>query len=114
MKVLRHWKMILGLMAIFAAGVGTGGVGVVLLLVRTFTTPVSTQNWVDGRMKEFDRKLKLTPEQKDKIRPILANAVEQLRSIGADAFQRAVAIAGQAHADVSKELTAKQQDEFNK
>lgn len=114
MILLRHWKMILGLMAIFGAGVGTGGVGAILLLVRNFTTPVPAQKWVDDRMTEFDRKLKLTPEQKSKIRPIMEAAVEQFRAIGRESFERIIATAGQAHEDIANELTPEQQAELKK
>jgi hypothetical protein len=114
MRLLRHWKMILGLMAIFATGVGTGGVAVIVLLHRVVTTPVSSQRWVDSRMADLERKLKLTPEQKGKIQPIVEGAVERMRGIGGEAFEKIIATAEQAHADVAKELTPEQQVEFNK
>lgn len=114
MRLFRHWKMIIGLMAIFAAGVGTGAVGVVAIIVRTISKPVSTQRWVDSRMSEFSRKLQLTEEQELKIRPIVQTAAQRFQSIGGETFQQIIATAEQAHADVSKELTPEQQVEFNK
>lgn len=114
MRLLRHWKMILGLMAIFGTGVGTGGVGTIFLLYKTFTRPVITQRWVDDRMAELDLKLTLTPEQEGKIRPIVQSAAERFQTIGTETFDEIRATAEQAHADVAKELTPEQQVEFKK
>src|SRR4051812_41449098 len=114
MTLLRHWKMIIGLVAIFGAGVGTGGVGVILLLQRVFSSPVATQRWADDKLKDLDRKLKLSPEQKAKIRPIMVTAAERLKAIGGSAFEQIITTAEQAHADVAKELTPGQKVEFNK
>jgi hypothetical protein len=114
MILLRHWKMIFGLMALFGTGVGTGGVGTIVLLNRVFTTPIETDRWVNSRMDDLERRLKLTPEQKAKIRPIVTTAAERFRSIGEDTFNNIIATAEQTHADVAKELTPQQQVEFSK
>jgi hypothetical protein len=89
-------------------------VGTILLLQRIFSSPVATQRWADDKLADLDRRLKLSPEQKTKIRPIIVTAAERLRAIGADAFDQIVTTAEKAHADVAKELTPEQQVEFNK
>jgi hypothetical protein len=114
MMLFRHWKMIIGLIAIFGAGVGTGGVGTILLLQRVFSSPVATQRWADDKLADLDRKLKLSPEQKAKIRPIIVAAAERLKAIGGDAFDQIITTAEQAHADVAKELTPEQKIGFDK
>src|SRR3954466_566850 len=114
MILLRHWKMIVGLMALFGTGVGTGGVGTIVLINRIFTTPVNIDSWVNDRMTDLDRRLKLTPEQKSKIRPIVTEAAERFRAFGDEAHDNVITTAEQAHADVAKELTPTQQVEFNK
>jgi hypothetical protein len=114
MILLRHWKMILGLMAIFGAGVGTGGVGMIVFLHKVFTIPVVTQRWVDDKMADLDRKLKLTPDQKMKIRPIVTAAAERSRAIGGETYEKFIVSAEQAHSDVAKELAPQQQAEFKK
>lgn len=114
MRFLRHWKMILGLMAIFGTGVGTGGVGTLVVLHRVFTSPVPTQHWANARLADLEQKLKLTPEQKAKIRPIVENAARRFREIGAEAFDKIIATANATHDEVAKELTPEQQAEFNK
>jgi hypothetical protein len=114
MRLLRRWKLILGLMAIFVAGVGTGGVGVILLLQRVFTTPVANQRWTEDRLVDLEKKLKLTPEQKEKLRPVVAGTVARFRTLGGETFEKIRAAADQVHAEVSRELTPEQQAEYNK
>lgn len=114
MSMLRHWKMIFGLLAIFGTGVGTGGVGTLVVLHKVFTSPVATQRWTDSKLSELEAKLKLTPEQKSRIRPIVEKAARRFREIGGEAFEKIIATAEQAHAEVAKELTPDQQPEFNR
>lgn len=114
MKFLRHWKMLLGLMAIFGAGVGTGGVGTFVVIYKMVTSPVSTQRWTNSRLSELESKLKLTPEQKTKIKPIVERTANRFREIGHEAFDKIFTTALQAHAEVAKELTPEQQVEFKK
>lgn len=114
MRLLRHWKMILGLFAIFGTGVGTGGVGTLVVLHKVFTSPVATKRWTESRLSDLEQRLKLTPEQKTKIRPIVENAATRFRGIGAEAFEKIIATAEEAHAEVAKELTPEQQAEFKK
>ena len=114
MRFLRHWKMILGLMALFGAGVGTGGIGTLVVLHRVFTSPEPVQRWTDARLWEMEQKLKLTPEQKAKVRPMIESAARRFREIGGEAFEKIIATAEQTHDEVAKELTAEQQAEFQK
>lgn len=112
MRVLRHWKMILGLLAIFAAGVGTGGflaVAGIIKLVRHHSKP---EVWVDARLKELDRRLRLTTEQRERIRQVMAGTVDQFHGIvdrGLGEFLRVVA---ESHDKVNAELTPEQQREW--
>lgn len=114
MSILRHWKMIVGLMAIFGTGVGTGGVGTLVVLHKVFTSPVATQRWTDSKLTDLEEKLKLTAEQKRRIRPIVEKAARRFREIGGEAFDKIIATAEQTHAEVAKELTPEQQPEFNR
>jgi hypothetical protein len=106
--------MILGLLALFGAGVGTGGIGTIMVLHRVFTSPEPVQRWTDARLWELEQKLKLTPEQKTKIRPMVESAARRFREIGGEAFEKIIATAEQTHDEVAKELTADQQAEFRK
>ena len=114
MRFLRHWKMILGLLAIFVAGVGTGGVGTIVVLHRVFTKPVVSRNWADARLRDLETRLKLTPEQKERIKPIAERTADRFRAIGGEAFEKILVTARETHEEIGKELTPEQQAEFNR
>lgn len=114
MSIFRHWKMILGLAAIFAAGFGTGVISVVLLVHRTITHPVQIKVWTEARLGELERHLKLTPEQKEKVRPIIEKAGNRIRSIVANGLAEVVETEREAYDELIKELTPEQQKELEK
>ena len=111
---LSYWKLVLGLSAIFAMGMGTGAVGAVIFIVHVVMRPESAKHWVDARMTELDRRVKLTAEQKEKIRPIADKTGNRIREIGANAFAEILQTAQEAHEEISKELTPDQRKEFEK
>ena len=114
MRLFRHWKMVVGLMAIFGAGVGTGGIGTVVALHRIFTRPQPQDTWVNARLGDLERHLKITPEQKQRIRPIVQSAGMRIRDIGGDSYERIVAVAEETLEEVSRELTPEQRAEFDR
>lgn len=114
MSLFRHWKMILGLGAIFGSGFLTGVVTSVATIVHLVNKPEPVKQWVEARLKELDHRLKLTPEQRERIRPIVEKASARFRKIGAEAFSEIIVTAKETHEEVSKELTPEQRTEFNK
>lgn len=114
MKLLRHWKLILGLGAIFGAGVCTGAITAVAVIVHLVNKPEPMKQWVDSRLKELDARLKLTPEQREKIRPIVEKASARFRKIGATAFDEIIVTAKETHEEVANELNSEQRTEFDK
>ena len=87
MKLLRHWKLILGMTAIFGAGALTGTVVTLQGVKRALTERSALKRWGDARMAEFQRRLKLTPEQRKEIRPILDRTGDRFHGIVADAVE---------------------------
>ncbi len=114
MRLLRHWKMVLGLMAIFVAGVGTGVIGTVVLLHRIFTRPEPQAHWVDARLGDLEKHLKITPEQRAKIKPVVDRAGLRFREIGGRAFTEIAVAAREAYQDVARELNPEQKAEFDR
>jgi hypothetical protein len=114
MRLFRHWKMIFGLMAIFGAGVGTGGIGTVVTLHRIFTRPQPQDTWVNARLGDLERHLEITPEQKQRIRPIVQSAGMRIRDIGSESYERIVNVAQETLEEISRELTPEQQEKFNR
>jgi hypothetical protein len=106
--------MVMGLMAIFGAGVGTGGIGTVVALHRIFTRPQPQDTWVTARLGDLERHLKITPEQKLRIRPIVESAGMRFRDIGSDSYERILTVAEETLEEVSRELTPEQRAEFDR
>lgn len=113
MRVLRHWKMILGLVAIFGAGCFTGVVALALFAF-SHPSPETLNRWVNYRFKEYERRLKLTPEQHDKIKPIIQKTREQIRAIARNGCDQALPVLNDAHHQIEAELTPAQRVEFEK
>jgi hypothetical protein len=114
MRLFRHWKMVLGLMVIFGAGVGTGGIGTVVALQRIFSRTPPQEKWVNARLADLERRLKITPEQKQRIRPIVESADMHIRDIGGESYERIVNVAQETHEEISRELNPEQREEFNR
>ena len=112
--MFRHWKMILGLAAIFAAGFGTGIMSIVFIVHHTVTHPVQMKVWTESRLSELQRSLKLTTEQKEKIRPIIEKAGNRIRSIVGNGLAEVMETEREAHDELIKELTPEQQRELEK
>ena len=86
----------------------------VATIVHLVNKPEPVKQWVEARLKELDRRLKLTPEQREKIRPIVEKASARFRQIGAEAFSDILVTARETHEEVAKELTPEQRTEFDK
>ena len=83
MNPLKHWKVIVVIVLVFAAGAVTGAVATTLHLKHAFERSLTVENFTAEGLKFLDKKLALTPEQRPKIRGILHDTALQLkRSFG--------------------------------
>lgn len=101
-------KIILAVGGIFVAGAVTGGF-VSLRVADQLARQKQVQRFgsveLGARLAE---QLQLTPEQKEKIHPILTRASEDLRKVRRDAFSQTAALVDSMDAEISKELTSEQ------
>ena len=114
MKLLRHWKMTLGLLAIFVAGMGTGFVLTVRGIMKFVKHQAIPEVWITARMKELDQRLKLTDEQQARIKPLLSATVDGFHDIVHRGFAEFLVLIGQTHEKVNSELTPEQRAEWAK
>ncbi len=114
MTLLRHWKMILGLLAIFVAGMGAGGFLAITGVIKIVKHQAKPEVWLDARMEELDRRLKLTPEQKQKIKPVLEDTVDRFHGIVDNGLNEFLQVIEAAHDRLNAELTPEQQQEWEK
>ena len=77
---MRHWKIILSLVAIFIVGFVSGGVMTLAITKRVIARHTTTTNLGVTVAQHYARQLDLTPEQVEKLKPIFARAAADVRS----------------------------------
>ena len=107
-----RWKTIFGLTAIFVVGFIAGGITSIAVVYRIITRPEPVKHWADSRLKDLETRLKLTPEQKAKIEPIVQEAGGTIREIGGRSFVEIAALAKTTQERIAQELTAEQREQF--
>ncbi len=90
MKILRHWKVILAIVLVFAAGFVTGSVLSFVHFKRAFEHGFTVDNYISMTMKFLNKELKLTPEQEPKVRAIVEASGRQF----GQTFGQAVRVSG--------------------
>ncbi len=77
MKFLKHWKALLVLVLVFAAGGAAGSALTVVHFRSAFLKSFQAEHWVDEAMKAMNRDLKLTAEQQAPIRTIVNGTISE-------------------------------------
>ncbi|MGD8500312.1 MAG: hypothetical protein PVJ86_06675 [Phycisphaerales bacterium] len=103
---LHHWRMAFFGMVILLAGIVIGGASMLILAPEKLTKPPPGPEWASGRMVgQLQRELRLSPEQAEKIRPILKAHMEALNRVREDARQEIGEALEQMHEQISDILT---------
>ena len=63
MSWLRHWKVVLALIALFALGAATGTVVTLKVVKRYIETRTNPERMSQSLLQEYQRRLHLTPDQ---------------------------------------------------
>lgn len=108
MKALRHWRVILAVVLVFAAGGVTGAVVTTLSFKRAFERGFDVENKTTKVMKELQRDLNLTPDQQPKIRAILIDTGHQFEKSFGQAMKESVTNLVASWKQVERELTPEQ------
>ena len=103
-----QWKLIVGFLLVFIAGATTGGFLGASHARRLFFEPPQ-HGIMAQRMRDRLRvQLKLTPEQLDKISPIIDKTAAQLEQTRRDTGRRVRELFTEAHREMAPHLTAEQ------
>jgi len=108
MKLLQHWKILLVLALVFAAGAVSGIVGTHLKFKKAFENSFNPDIWVSRTVADLQARLKLTPEQQPKIRAIVEESVFQIKKSFGTAIHETGEIIVQSWSRVDQELTPEQ------
>ncbi len=113
----RNWKIILAFLGVFVAGAVFGGFASLRYVRQKFEqarlrTPASLEQFSPQIMKRFSNRLDLTAAQKEKLRPIIRQAGEELRKLRQSGERDAIAVAERMHEQVAEILTPAQQEKL--
>ena len=81
MTLLRHWKTILLVLLVFLAGAACGAVGTVRAIQREFRNKLDESTWMPRTLEWLRTAADLTVAQETEIRPIVDDAMMQLKEL---------------------------------
>jgi len=103
------WRMVFFGLIILAAGVVIGGSSMLIFAPKKLTRPPSAPEFASVRMVgQLHRELRLSPEQSEKIEPILKEHMETLNDIRIDAQDQIGEALEQMNEQISSILTDRQ------
>lgn len=111
---MRHWKIILSLVAIFIVGFVSGGVTTLAITKRAMARRAAINNLGPAVAQHYARQLDLTPEQVEKLKPIFARAAADIRSSRSNMMMQVMLTMREMNEEVARELTPEQRAEFEK
>jgi hypothetical protein len=106
---MSKWKISLYLVALFLAGVVTGGVLTHQIGRRMMMKAMRQDAMAEHWRRDLEKKLNLTPEQSQKIAPIIAAGMNTFRDVLHDQMQAGLS---NCNARIAVELTAEQKVTF--
>lgn len=112
MRLFRHWKIVLCLLAIVVASGVAGGLIGHRAARQQLEQRNDPDNWNEHVAHVFERTVKPTPEQGDKIQAHLDKAVRELQAIRQETIARSTNVIGRLIAEVDQELTPEQRQAF--
>lgn len=113
----KPWKIILLLAGIFVTGATTGGLVAVRVCREKLERPrqlPSVEQWTYERLRRLKARLKLTPEQVEKVKPVMRRDMEELGQLRGNFFAASRTIVDRMEKDIAAVLTPEQLQEFEK
>ena len=114
MNNISKTKIVLYLLAIFAAGALAGGFGGYSMARQDPTARVRPDELADRIKKRMQTKLNLTAEQRKEIEPSVQKVCAQLRMIGHNSALETSKAFDRFNQQISAFLTAEQEEELDK
>jgi hypothetical protein len=112
---MKTFKVILVLGLVFTVGVVVGAVGTKVAVQQVVEQAARRPDYARNLLeREFVRELKLTPEQRPKVREILARRHEELASVRKDFQPRMAAVLRRSERELRAVLHEDQQEDLNR
>ncbi len=109
----KPWQVCLVLVAIFTIGGISGGLVGYQVARRNFRHPPPPREVVVRRIERIGRELKLTPEQKARIRPIVQRYTGELTKAWRQSMSQSREIIERMEKEIGAELTPEQRARFD-
>lgn len=109
----KPWKLVLALIGIFIAGSVTGGfVSLRIAKERVQQRRPMPEQWGPQRLKALGKELALTPDQMDKIRPIIRRDTDELNKLRQGTMEKTRDIFIKMERDIAQHLTPEQRAKY--
>lgn len=108
----KPWKLVALLLGIFAAGVVTGGFVTMRFGRPSFPPRPRMESWRDPALKTLSERLNLTPDQLEKLKPLVKPYLDELARVRTDSLKETRAILDKLEHEVTTVLTPEQQKRF--
>ena len=108
MSVVKPWKIIVAFVLVFVAGVTLGMVLANVQAKRAFERAFNQETWIAEAMEKLDHEVKLTPEQRPKIRSLVEAGAKQVRENLVRTATDSALLIDRLGDDIDKELTPEQ------
>ena len=108
------WKLAFAFLLVFIAGATTGGLLSSLHMRRHFLGPPHSGEVGDRMREHLRRALDLTPEQAEKIAPIVDATSAKLEAIRVETAQRVRSAMEESERQIAPQLTPEQQTKLQK
>jgi hypothetical protein len=106
------WKVIFVLLGIFVAGGITGGFATARVCKNKMINRPVPEEWAPKAMKRIVERLELTPEQQDRIRPVVRSHMEELNRVRNHSMAQTQAVVEEMQREISDELTPEQRVKY--
>jgi hypothetical protein len=107
-RLLRYWKIVLGLVLVFAAGTVSGIVGTHYFIKRGIERALNFEHWKAGIMHVLQSKLNLSPQQHEKIQALLDEHGREIHGTFSKTFNDCGHILVHLQCQIDQELTPEQ------
>ena len=114
MNSIARWKIVVSLAVIFLAGSITGALFTVAIAKHEVRRQSDPTQWFQITMQRWKTRLRLTPAQEEKLKPIVQETVEELRTLRTNDLHQTDEILARARTRIDPELTPEQRVRLQK
>ena len=114
MNSIARWKIVVSLAVIFLAGSITGALFTVAIAKHEVRRQSDPTQWFQLTMQRWKTRLRLTSAQEEKLKPIVQETVEELRTLRASDLRLTDEILARARTRIEPELTPEQRVRLQK